>query len=67
MATSSYPGEGHPWADFLHYRVRAMRWMRDEQRYDVVTIAAQLSMDAVQVARILAYADAIEREPPPSP
>ena len=58
----AYPGAGHPWADFLHHRARAMRMMRDEENRSPVVIASILSMDPWQVASILANVDAHPEE-----
>lgn len=49
-----YPGKGHPWADFLHHRARAIDWLYsgegDERcKADDTAIARTLSMDTVQV------------------
>ena len=50
----AYPGAGHPWADFLHHRARAIDWMYNGDGPDVhkgsdASIARALSMDTVQV------------------
>ena len=44
----AYPDQGHPWADFLHYRAVAIDWMH-EAGSDDAHIAKILSMDEVQV------------------
>jgi len=49
----SYPGEGHPWADFLHHRARAIDWLYAEGvegcKGNDARIARTLSMERVQV------------------
>jgi hypothetical protein len=52
-----YPGHGHPWADFLHHRKRALVWLRDERKETPEETAVTMSMDPVQVRSILAHAD----------
>jgi len=52
--TQAYPGEGHPWADFLHHRARAIDWLFSGEgdpkcKEDDFAIARTLSMDPVQV------------------
>ena len=53
-----YPGQGLPWSDFLHYRARALRWLRDEMGKTPEEIAKyDMAMDPVQVRGILAHVD----------
>lgn len=60
----TYPGQGHPWNDFLHHRARVMRWLRDEFGRAPKQIANQLSMDEQQVALVMAHVDAHPDEYP---
>jgi hypothetical protein len=46
-------GEGHPWADFLHYRAKCIDWMLSEGK-EPEEIARVLSMDTTQVRLIAA-------------
>jgi hypothetical protein len=53
----TYPGQGHPWADFLHHRARAIDWLYAGEgsghcKGDDAAIAKTLSMDPVQVTLI---------------
>ena len=53
----SYPAKGHPWADFLHHRARAIDWLYYQNpdmatHHDDIEIARTLSMDPVQVLLI---------------
>lgn len=53
----AYPGEGHPWADFLHHRARAIDWLYSGEGYPACAgndgaVARTLSMDPVQVMLI---------------
>jgi len=58
----AYPSSGHPWADFLHHRARALRWLRDEMKKSDEAIARDLSMDPTQVTLILMHVDAHPEE-----
>jgi hypothetical protein len=55
---SAYPGQGHPWADFLHYRMRAIveLWHEDTSPEE---IARLMSMDPFQA--ILIYQTAAKQ------
>lgn len=49
-----YPGQGHPWADFLHHRARAIDWLyagegNPYSKGNDAVIAKTLSMDRSQV------------------
>lgn len=55
----AYPGHGHPWADFLHHRMRALVWLRDENKETPEATARTMSMDPGQVRMILSHADAV--------
>ena len=50
----SYPGKGHPWADFLHHRARTIDWLWSGDgdptcRHNPKRIADVLSMEPTQV------------------
>jgi hypothetical protein len=50
----SYLGEGHPWADFLHHRARAIDWLYSGEvdngcKGNDAVIAQTLSMTSTQV------------------
>lgn len=45
----SYPGEGHPWADFLHHRARVIDWLYNGCKGNDAAIALTLSMEPTQV------------------
>ena len=52
-----YPGEGHPWADFLHHRARAIDWLYSGEgaancKGNDIAVAAVLSMEPMQVMLI---------------
>lgn len=57
MSKEKYPAEGHPWADFLYHRARALRWLRDGEKKTPEQIAKDMSMDATQVRLILMEVD----------
>lgn len=42
----------HPWGNFLNARKICIDWMYEEMKYDDMTIAEYLSMDAIQVYSI---------------
>jgi len=48
---------GHPWGDFLFYRARVLRWLRDEMKEDPEQTCKTLSMDPGQVYLILKTVD----------
>ncbi len=48
---------GHPWGDFLFYRARALRWLRDEMKNDPGKICQTMAMDPGQVRLILMTVD----------
>jgi len=52
-----YPGNGSPWADFLHHRARAFRWLRDEMGKGPAEIAESMSCDPGQVRLVLMTVD----------
>ncbi len=56
-AATKYPGQGSPWADYLHHRARALRWQRDEMGKNPEAIARDMTMDSVQVRLILMTVD----------
>jgi len=52
-----YPGEGHPWADYLHHRARAIDWLFSGEgqascKDDDAAVAKVLSMEPQQVMLI---------------
>jgi hypothetical protein len=52
-----YHGKGHPWADFLHHRARAIDWLYSGEgdpicKQNDIQIAKTLSMEATQVMLI---------------
>lgn len=53
---TEYPGQGHPWGDFLHYRARAIDWLYSDKDSrcagNDAYIAKHLSMTATQVILI---------------
>jgi len=53
-----YIGGGHPWADFLHHRARALRWLRDVMGETAVQTCRTMQLDPVEVRRILLHVDA---------
>jgi len=59
---TAYPGQGSPWADFLHHRARALRWLRDEMHRTNTDIADTVRMDPGQVQLILMTVDASPEE-----
>jgi hypothetical protein len=57
VASTPYPGKGHPWSDFLHHRARAIEWLYSGEgggicKRNDAEIARILSMDTVQVMLI---------------
>jgi hypothetical protein len=48
MTKEQYPGQGHHWADFLHYRARTIDALHTSGESDEA-IAKTLSMDPAQV------------------
>jgi len=57
VETEKRPGEGHPWADFLHHRARVIDWLYTGESNPMCKgsdwqIARVLSMDAEQVRLI---------------
>lgn len=60
-AEPNYPGEGSPWADFLHHRMRVLAQWRDEGMGPAES-AARMSMDPTQVTLILMTWDGYLRE-----
>jgi hypothetical protein len=59
---SDYRGQSSPWADFLHHRARALRWLRDEMNETPEKTAQTMAMDPGQVRLILAHIDANPKE-----
>lgn len=53
----AYSGAGHPWADFLHHRRLALRYLSKEEHATPEELAETLSMDAGQVRLILMSED----------
>jgi len=56
-AAMAYPSQGSPWADFLHHRARAFRWLRDELKRTPEEIAISMSCDPGQVRLVLMTVD----------
>lgn len=57
LTEDEYPGKGHPWADFLHHRARAIDWLYSGEgdpicKQNDIQIAKTLSMEATQVMLI---------------
>ena len=50
---SAYPGQGYPWADFLHHRARVLRMWRDEGK-SIEEMVADMTMDPGQTRLTLA-------------
>lgn len=59
--------KGHPWADFLEARKRALVWLRDDQKETPEAIARAMCMDPMQVILILMHADDAARPPAVAP
>ena len=62
VVSTPYPGKGHPWADFLYHRARAIQWLYDGEASDGckgndAEIARILSMDTTQVMLIRKHTD----------
>lgn len=51
-ASPRYPGQGHPWADFLNARARVLEMWRREGKTPEAS-ARDMSMDPTQVTLIL--------------
>lgn len=52
----TYPAKGHPWADFLHHRLRAIKWSQREMGSDVPALARTFSCDPFQIQLLLSTA-----------
>lgn len=46
---AEYPGQGHPWADFLHHRLRVIEEMLGEGKTEQEIFQA-IQVDRVQVS-----------------
>jgi hypothetical protein len=53
MARDDYPDKGYPWADFLHHRLRALRWLVNDEGKTLEQAEVILSMDRGQARAIL--------------
>lgn len=51
-----YPGQGHPWADFLHHRARVLAQWRDEGK-TLGEMVTAIQMDATQARLIVMTVD----------
>jgi hypothetical protein len=49
----NYPGKGHPWSDFLHHRLRAIKWSQSECGDSVERLVSTFSCDETQMRLLL--------------